>query len=71
MLYEIELYRGGGELSEVAESMEVISVEFGTVTELTVFAYKMMKAQGGTGVSFGPRVERNNDGTVKHEKTSY
>jgi hypothetical protein len=69
--YEIEMYFGGGENSEVPESMTLTTVEFGTVTELTVHAYRELKRLGATGVSFGPVVPRNSDGTVAHQKTSY
>ena len=61
MLSEIELYFGGGETQGPA-TMTLHIVEFKTVTEITNYAYRTMKEQRASGVSFGPPVPRNERG---------
>jgi hypothetical protein len=61
MLSEIELYFGGNETSGPA-TMTLHIVDLLTVTEITNYAYRTMKEQGATGVSFGPPVPRNERG---------
>jgi hypothetical protein len=61
MLSEIELYFGGTETTGPAV-MTLHIVEFETVTEITNYAYAEMRAQKGSGVSFGPPVPRKENG---------
>ena len=57
MLSEIELYFGGNETQGPA-TMTLHIVEFNTVTEIENYAYATMRAQGASGVSFGPPIPR-------------
>lgn len=57
MVREIELHFGGED-----PHMTVHAVETTCGTELATLAYKMQRQQGADLVSFGPQIERDEDG---------